>query len=179
MMSTKINPFTTETLQVRWAHLHAPDNKFGEDASNHNITVVVDAQLQTQLDTLQKENGAKKINGLREDEDGITLLKAKSKVFVKKGTAAFPCRDAKAEMTEATPFGGDTVRLRLAPMVLSRDNSMSVFLNGVQIIEKKPYEGDAGSGGFEATDGFDGTTYEAPKSTTPDVDEEDMGDIPF
>lgn len=172
-MSNKIRPFTTETAQVRWAHLHEHDVKFGADSANHNITIVVDATLQKTLDNILKEAGASKINGLRTDDEGVTLLKAKSKNFVKKDVKAFPCRDAKAEPTTATPFGGDKVRLRLAPLTLTRDNSMSFFLNGCQIIEKNASM-DGGDGGFESTDGFDGSTYEAPTPTPEETDE-----VPF
>lgn len=176
-MTTKINPFTTHTIDVVWAHLHAPDDKFGADTANHSITVLVDKELQKKLDEIVKESGAKKINGMRTDDEGRTLLKAKSKTLVKKGIKAFPCRDAAAERTDAVPYGGDKVRLRLAPALLSRDNSMSVFLNGVQIIEKNSSGGDFG-GGFEATDGFDGSDYKAPESTSSDGDQDD-DDLPF
>ena len=178
MTATRINAFTTHDLSVKWAHLHEPDVKFGEDSANHSVTVIVDTELQKQLDTLKKENKAKKINGLSEDDEGNTYLKAKSKLFIKKGNRSFPCRDAAAALTEAVAFGGDVVRLRLAPTVLSRDGSMSLFLNGVQIIEKKPWEGENATGGFEVTDGFDGSDFKAPVSTAT-TSEEEMGDIPF
>jgi hypothetical protein len=175
MMANKVRPFTTATVDVRWSHLHAPDVKFGEDSANHNITIVVTEDLQKELDKVMAEAGASKINGLRTDDEGVTLLKAKSKNFVKKGTKAFPCRDASAAATDATPYGGDKVRLRLAPITLTRDNSLSCFLNGCQIIEKNEMGGGDG-GGFEATDGFDGSTYSAPtaEDTTEAVD-----DVPF
>ena len=51
---------------------------------------------------------------------------------------------------------------------------MSIYLNGVQIIEKNAQD----SGGFDPVkDGFDGSTYEAPKSTQEQPAETD--DIPF
>jgi hypothetical protein len=180
MTVSKPKPFTTETAVVRWAHMHAPDIKFGVDSANHSVTVIVDDELQQTLDTLLQEAGASKINGLRTDDDGVTLLKAKSKVFVKKGDNSFPCRDAKAEMTDAKPYGGDHVRLRLSPVVLSRDGSLSVFLNGCQIIEKNQVDSD--TGGFAPTDGFDGSSWKSAEPTT--SDSEDKGDpltedIPF
>lgn len=175
-MTTKIKPFTTDTLDVRWGHLHAPDDKFGADTANHSVTIIVDTELQKQLDQMVKDSGATKVNGMRTEDDGTTTLKAKSKTFTKKGVKVFPCRDAKAQPTEACAFGGDKVRLRLAPTILSRDGSMSVFLNGVQIIEKN--EQSASSGGFEATDGFDGADFKAPEPVAETPDEE-MDDIPF
>ena len=175
MMGTKIAPFTTHTIDVQWSHLHAPDDKFGADSANHNITVVVDDELQTKLDQLLKESGATKINGLRTDDNGTTLLKAKSKTMVKKNVNTFPCRDAAAERTEAVPFGGDKVRLRLAPALLSRDNSLSLYLNGCKIIEKNMQDS---SGGFEATEGFDGSSFVAPKSEDT-TEAEDLDDLPL
>lgn len=157
-MTNKIRPFTTGTLTVRWGHLHMPDVKFGEDSANHSVTVIVDEDLQTQLDEMLAEADATKINGLRTEdgEEEIVLLKAKSKTFVKKGDKTFPCRDAKAQPTKATAFGGDKVRLRLSPVKLTRDGSLSFFLNGCQIIEKNTV--DTGTGGFEPTEGFEDTT---------------------
>ncbi len=175
-MTTKISPFTTHTMDVVWSHLHAHDTKFGEDSANHSITVLVDKELQKKLDEVVKETGATKINGMRVDDEGRTLLKAKSKTMVKKGLKVFPCRDAAAERTEAVPFGGDKVRLRLAPAVLTRDGSLSVYLNGVQIIEKNS-GGLGDNGGFEATSGFDGANFKAPESTSSDSDQDD--DLPF
>mgnify|MGYP003117128650 CR=1 FL=1 len=105
----KLNAFTTETVDVVWSHLHAPDDKFGADSANHNITVIVDDELQKKLDDMVKESGATKVNGMRTDDEGRTLLKAKSKAFVKKNVHVFPCRDASANRTDAVPFGGDKV----------------------------------------------------------------------
>ena len=152
-MTTKIDAFTTDTLEVQWSHLHQPDDKFGADSANHNISVLVDKKLQKTLDKLLKESGATKINGMRTDDEGRTILKAKSKTLVKKGERTFPCRDASAAKTDSLPFGGDTVRLRLAPAVLTRDGSMSLYLNGCQIIDKQSGEFN-NTGGFEATDGY-------------------------
>tara|TARA_R100001594_G_scaffold144691_1_gene194079 strand:+ start:417 stop:917 length:501 start_codon:yes stop_codon:yes gene_type:complete len=154
----KPSTFTTEVVDVVWSHLHAPDDKFGADSSNHNITILVDSALQKELDEIVKNTAATKINGMRVDDEGRTMLKVKSKSFVKKDVKVFPCRDAKANKTEAVPFGGDKVRLRLSPAVLTRDQSLSFYLNGVQIIEKNIMD----TGGFEATDGFDGSDFVAP-----------------
>jgi hypothetical protein len=168
-MTTKIEAFTTETVEVQWGHLHQPDEKFGADSANHNISILVDKVLQKKLDQLLKESGATKINGMRTDDDGRVILKAKSKTLVKKGEKTFPCRDASAAKTDVLPFGGDTVRLRLAPAVLARDGSMSLYLNGCQIIEKNSEDFDT-TGGFEATVG-----YTNPTDTSPT----DTDDIPF
>ena len=107
---------------------------------------------------------------MREDDEGRTLLKVKSKTFVKKNIAAFPCRDAGANKTDYVPYGGDKVRLRVAPAVLSRDNSMSLYLNGCQIIEKNNM-GGGDAGGFDATEGF-------VDNSTPTVESDDT-DLPI
>ena len=183
-MANKTTNFVTETVEVKWSHLHRPDDKFGEDTANHNITVVVDKTLQKAMDAVVKETGATKINGMREDDDGNTLLKAKTNWFVKKNIKVFPCVDANATATEALPFQGDQVRLRLAPIMIDRDGSLSFFLNGIQIIEKTDREY---TGGFDKTKGFDGSEYKAPTDTTdsveasdlPDQDTEGEDDLPF
>ena len=177
-MSTRIENFITEPVEVRWSHLHKADTKFGVDAANHNITVVVDDELQNTLDEVVQKNHATKVNGLRTDDEGVTTLKAKTKVFVKKNVDAFPCVDAGANATEAIPFGGDTVKLRLATVLIDRDQSMRFFLNGVQIIEKGEREFDSG---FSATDGFDGKDFKAPAKAAPAEAPEQEGsdDLPF
>ena len=176
-MANKINGFVTDTLEVVYGHLHRPDDKFGADSANHSVTVLVDGALKDKLDTLLKESGASKINGMRDDDDGRTLLKVKSKIFVKKGEQMFPCRDANSSPTEATPFGGDKVRLRLNPAILDRDNSMSIYLNGCQIVEKNATD----TGGFTVVEnGFDGADFKAP--TNEDVSTEtpaEADEIPF
>ena len=173
----KIPAFTTETVNVVWSHLHAPDDKFGEDSSNHNITIEINDDLATVLDGIKAKANATKINGMRVDDEGRNLLKVKSKAFVKKSVHTFPCRDAETKRTDAVPFGGDTVRLRLSPAVLSRDNSLSFYLNGCQIITKEVRD----TGGFEATDGFSGGDYIPPteQPVTTGGDGEDKSDIPF
>jgi hypothetical protein len=178
MMSTRIDNLITEPLMVRWSHLHAVDTKFGIDAANHNITVVVDDELQKTLDEVVQSSQATKINGMRTDDEGVTTLKAKTKVFAKKNVHAFPCVDAGANTTEAVPFGGDTVKLRLAPILIDRDNSLSFFLNGVQIIEKNEREF---ASGFDATEGFDGKDFKAPVMAAPAEAPEQEGsdDLPF
>lgn len=174
----KLENFITEPLTVRWSHLHKADTKFGLDSSNHNITVVVDEDLQKTLDEMVKVSNATKINGMRTDDEGQTTLKAKTKVFVKKNVDVFPCVDAGANATEAVPFGGDTVKLRLAPVMIDRDNSISFFLNGVQIIEKNEREFD---GGFDATEGFDGKDFKAPVkvAAAEAPEQEGSDDLPF
>ena len=129
----RIAQFTTQTLEAKWSNLLKPDVAFGEGSANHNITVVVDTDFKKQLDTILKTSGAKKLNGLKEI-DGVITFKAKSKVHIEEGK--FPCVDSLGQPTDSVPFGGDKVRLKLAPMVLTRDNSLSIYLNGIQVVEK-------------------------------------------
>ena len=66
----------------------------------------------------------------------------------------------------------------LAPIMIDRDNSLSFFLNGVQIIEKN--DSPAAASGFEATDGFDGSGYQAThESQTEEIPNQQEDDIPF
>ena len=74
-------------------------------------------------------------------------------------------RAAMPLLSEPKQFRRATV-LRLAPAVLSRDNSLSLYPNGCQIIEKNMQDGSSGSGGFEATEGFDGSSFVAPTRKT-------------
>jgi hypothetical protein len=177
-MTNKTANFVTDTVTVKWSHLHRPDDKFGVDTANHNITVEVDDALQKTIDKILSDMGGKKMNGMRKDEEtGVSLLKAKTKWHVKKDIKVFPCVDANASATEALPFQGDKVRLRLAPIKLDRDGSISLFLNGVQIIEKNERDFN---GGFDKTDGFDGSDFQVPeKEEAPEISTDGGDDLPF
>lgn len=148
-MADKLHGFMTEIVDCKWSNLSKPDVEFGEASSNHNITILVDAELDKKLKDVLKKSGAKKINGLR-DKDGVVTLKAKTKSHIDKG--AFPCFDSQAQPSTVVAMGGDKVRLRLQPVVLSRDQSLSLYLNGVQIVKKGEYSGSS-SGGFTSVDG--------------------------
>ena len=78
-MNDPTKVFNTHTLDVKWSHLHRPDDKFGAPG-NHNVSVIVDDQLQTQLSEIQTALGGKKINGMYENE-GVQVLKVKSTIF--------------------------------------------------------------------------------------------------
>lgn len=172
----KMPQFVTEVLEVKWSNLLKPDTAFGEASANHNITVILDKNLEKQLADILKKSGAKKINGIME-KDGVKTLKAKSRVHVEQGK--FPCVDSAAQETDAVPFGGDKVRLKLAPAVVARDNSLSVYLNGIQIVEKNANNTTGTTtGGFGAVDGgFVGTPTK--KSAVAEVEETEDEDLPF
>ena len=169
----KASSFVTDTVEVKWSHLHKPDIKFGADAANHNITIVVDDKLEKKLEEVSQELGCSKINGMKQEEDGSKTLKAKTKIYVRKDVSMFPCVDANAKETTVIPFNGDKVRLRLAPICIDRDMSLSLFLNGVQIIEKNATEDN----GFTPTEGG----YVAAQSTSQQevIEEQEEDDLPF
>lgn len=166
----RIAQFTTQTLEAKWSNLLKPDIAFGEGSANHNITVVVDTEFKKQLDTILKTSGAKKLNGLKEI-DGVITFKAKSKVHIEEGK--FPCVDSLGQPTDSVPFGGDKVRLKLAPMVLTRDNSLSIYLNGIQVVEKNTT--------FTKGSGFDAVEGGFVESSTKkdDLTGQEDSDLPF
>jgi len=175
MANAKMKKFpdiVTGVLEVKWSNLLKPDNAFGEATANHNITVVIDKTLEKSLADILKKSGAKKINGIYE-KDGVKTFKAKSRVHIEAGK--FPCVDSNAEATDAVAFGGDKVRLRLAPAVVARDNSLSLYLNGIQIVEKNT-NNTMGGGGFDAVKGgFVG----AAAPSAPQVEETEDEELPF
>ena len=177
--------FITDNVSVTWSHLHKPDTKFGNP--NYNITVSLTDDLQQKITDAAAAAGfgkISKINGIGNREEG-KVLKVKNAQYCKDnpGATAFPCVDAAAKPTKAVPFGGDVVRLKLVPCLLERDNSMSIYLDGCQIIEKQ--EREEGTGGFGVVDGgFDGADAEAPevKETIESeavVAEDADADLPF
>ena len=179
-------PFVTDNADVTWAHLHKADVAFGN--ANHNITVVVTPELQTLVDNAATDNGwnPSKTNGIKNNKEGQRVLKVKNSQRARDGqTGAFPCVDANANNTNAVAFGGDAVRPRLVPCLLERDNSMSLYLEGVQIIDKKEYEGGSRSGFDTVEGGYDGSDASAPEiAETPAtaseaVTPEDSVELPF
>ena len=180
-------PFVTESVDVTWAYLHKADIAFGN--ANHNITVVITPELDAMLTDTASANGwtPSKTNGIKNNKEGQRVLKVKNSQRAKNGEmGAFPCVDANAASTNAVAFGGDIVRLRLVPALLDRDNSMSLYLEGVQIIEKQEYEGGARNGFGAVEGGYDGSTAAAPQveetaaTTSEDiVPEAGAADLPF
>jgi hypothetical protein len=162
----KLPQFITHTLTTKYSNLLKPDVAFGDGSANHNITIVVDEKFQSILNQLAKTTNTKKINGLRE-VDGVITFKAKSKIHVDDGV--FPCVDSLGKDTKIVPFGGDKVRLKLAPVIIQRDNSLSIYLNGIQVIEKNST--------FSSTD-FTPVKDGFVSQTTTTENQEDS-DIPF
>lgn len=176
MKTAKLPPLVTKTLEVKWSNLLKPDINFGEQSANHNITIIADTDLQKSLSSILNKSGAKKLNGMI-DKDGVKYVKFKSKYHIDKGK--FPCVDALSKETAVVAFGGDKVRLKLQPVVLSRDNSLSLYLNGVQIIEKNNLGGSSDSNFAPVEGGFVSDTTNTKSAPTTETEEVTDDDIPF
>lgn len=183
-MPERIKNIITPPSEVKWSNLLKPDDMFGEASANHNITVVLTPELDSILQVVAKENGAKKINGIYE-KDGVKTIKFKSKTHV--GRGAFPCQDSTGNYTDVVPFGSDIVRLKLAPALITKGaaKSMSFYLNGVQIVTKNSSDKPQRVNGFDAVEGgFVGNHVERPTikteapatTSSPAITDED---IPF
>jgi hypothetical protein len=162
MPADKIKPFVTAPLTVKWSNLLKPDDHFGEGSANHNITVVLTSEFEAKLMEIARDNGVKVVNGMYE-KDGVKTIKFKSKTHIDKG--AFPCQDSTGAYTDVVPFGADIVRLKLAPIVVTKGpkKSMSFFLNGVQLIQKNAADMPKRVNGFDAVEGgYVGNHVDAP-----------------
>ena len=178
----------TNVITVSFANLHKPDDKFGADSANFNVTVPMTDELQAQIKKAVASTGAKKVNGVYE-KDGEKFIKFKNRIAVKDGATSFACVDSQNNPTTVTAAGGDDVRLLLSPRLLSRDSSMSIYLDGVQIINKNSQFGGGGGGGFDAVEGgyvandtpaAPASGFDAPAApAAPVVDEDDNDDLPF
>ena len=165
----------TGDATVVWSHLHKPDVKFG--SPNHSLTVQLDDDLSEMLTSKMKDLGGTKINGMGENKEGVKTVKFRNVLKAKEGIQTFPCVDADTKPTKALPFGGDTCRVKITPCLLGRDQSVSFYLEGVQIVQKNDLEGF--STGFEKTDGFrdEDISNEPPVATN--IPDEDLEDLPF
>jgi hypothetical protein len=177
----------TDVITVSFANLHKPDDKFGADSANFNVTVPMTDELQAQIKKAVASTGAKKVNGVYE-KDGEKFIKFKNRIAVKDGAKSFPCVDSQNKPTTVTAAGGDDVRLLVSPRLLKRDNSMSIYLDGVQIINKNSQFGGGGGGGFDVVEGgfvsdaAPSTGFEAeaaPETPEAPVSDEDADDLPF
>jgi hypothetical protein len=182
-----MSKFVTEKITVSFAYLNKPDDKFGADAANFNVTVPLDPKLSDQIKSAVSSTGAKKVNGVYE-KDGEKFIKFKNRILVRDGARSFPCVDSKNNPTTVTASGGDVVRLLLSPSLIKRDNSLSVYLDGVQIIEKNSKYGvgslsfDEVEGGFVQDDAnkFNSEENATEENETPVVaDEDGDDDLPF
>jgi hypothetical protein len=125
--------FVTGNVTVKWSHLMSPDDKFGNP--NHSVTVEVTPELKKQIDSVVKSLGGKKINGLKE-QDGVKTIKFKNTLLAKQGTKVFPVIGPDTNPTTTIPFGTDVVRVKVTPSLLDRDNSVSFYLESIQLVER-------------------------------------------
>jgi hypothetical protein len=183
-----MSKFVTDRLTVNYAYLNKPDDKFGADTANFNVTVPLEASLAESIKEAVAQTGAKKVNGVYE-KDGQKFIKFKNRILVRDGARSFPCVDSQNNPTTATASSGDVVRLLVSPSLIKRDNSLSIYLDGVQIIEKNSTFGGGGAG-FDAVEGgFTGDAApaqeafdaepEADASPAPVADEDGDDDLPF
>ena len=179
-----MSKFVTDKVTVNFAYLNKPDDKFGADAANFNVTVPLTDSLAEQVKAAVKSTGAKKVNGVYE-KDGEKFIKFKNRILVRDGAKSFPCVDSQNKATNATASGGDVVRLLLSPCLIKRDNSLSIYLDGVQIIEKNSTFGgggvgfDAVDGGFEDSSPVAQPVEEPETDPAPIADEDGDDDLPF
>ena len=182
-----MSKFITEATTVTFAYLNKPDDKFGADTANFNVTIPLTDAVATQVKAAVAATGAKKVNGVYEDKEGNKQIKFKNRILVRDGARSFPCVDSQNKPTQQTASGGDVVKLLLSPSLIKRDNSLSIYLDGVQIIEKNSTFGGGGVG-FDAVEGGfvdDGTAVATPVEETPALEapasviEDDADDLPF
>jgi hypothetical protein len=133
--------FYTQDVTVKWSHLMAPDDKFGNP--NHSVTVELTPELSKQLQSSVKELGGTKINGLQEKE-GIKTVKFKNVLKAKEGIRVFPVVGPDAKPTDVVPFGSDIVRVKVTPALIGRDNSVSFYMESIQLVTRNYVGVDSG-----------------------------------
>lgn len=131
--STYAKPFVTGNVIVKWSHLMSPDDKFGNP--NHSVTVELTTELQKQVQASVKELGGKKINGMK-DSDGIKTIKFKNVLKAREGIKVFPVMGPDTLPTDTIPFGTDVVRVKVTPALIARDDSVSFYMESIQLIER-------------------------------------------
>jgi len=171
----------TGNLTTMWSNLNKLDTMFSTEGV-HNITVLLTPELEASLIAEAKILGVKKINGIYE-KDGVRSMKFKTSLYAKKGVTQFPCQDASSNFTDVVPWKGDVVRLRVAPILVTKGatKSVSFFLNGVQIVEKNSVSEAKVNGFGEVDGGYVGNRVDAPardmpktSSTAPTIVDEDL-----
>ncbi len=164
-MSEYGTSFTTAPAEVRWSHLMKPDDKFGNP--HHSVTVVVTPELQKQLDSSLANLSGSKINGMKTDDEGTTLIRFKNNLMAREGITKFPILDSEDNDTTTIPFGTDKVRVRVTPALLDRDNSVSFYMDKIQLIERnwEPSNGGSSNGMGKVEGGFVAPLDEATTET--------------
>lgn len=144
--SKYLQSFLTGNVIVKWSHLMTPDDKFGNP--NHSVTVELTPELETQLKSSVKALGGKKINGYKE-QDGLKTIKFKNVLKAREGLKTFPVVGPNTQPTTTVPFGTDVVRVKVTPALIERDNSVSFYMESIQLIERN-YIGTNGPAEFQS-----------------------------
>ena len=160
--------FNIEDVETRFTHLDRADDKFGNP--NHSVTLFIDADLATKL-----QSKAEVVNGLKEDESSPTgyTLKVKSTKAVRKGMTKFPRVDNEGNPTQESIWGGDVVTVRVTPCILALNGSLSIYMEGIKLVEKRTESGGGGANSDEAWGFGDAATPEAAnEAASADLDDE-------
>lgn len=159
--------FMIENVEARFTHLDRADDKFGNP--NHSVTIYPPTDL---VERLQAK--AAVVNGLKPDDASPTgfTLKVKSTKAVKKGMARFPRIDAEGNPTNESIWGGDLVTVRVTPCILALNGSMSLYMEGIKLVEKRT-EGGAGGAAVDDAWGFGDTPADAEPNSE-GLDDEDF-----
>ena len=79
-------------------------------------------------------------------------MRFKNVLQARKGVKTFPVLDASDKPTETIPFGTDVVRVKVTPALIDRDQSVSFYMEKIQLIERN-YQPGTGGGGMGSVDG--------------------------
>ncbi len=161
--------FNIENAETRFTHLDRADDKFGNP--NHSVTLFIDEDLATKL-----RSKAEVVNGLKEDDASPTgyTLKVKSTKAVRKGMTKFPRVDADGNPTQESIWGGDVVTVRVTPCILALNGSMSIYMEGIKLIEKRTESGGGGNSDEAWGFGADVTPAAANEAASADLDDENF-----
>ena len=130
--TVKIGAQVISNASVIFSNLLKPDTKFG---AQHDVTIEVTKDLKKLFKEILAQTGAKKINGLSEYE-GKEEIKLKNKIYAQGGTERFPnIVDTQKQHTDQVPFGGDVINVIVRPKQF--EDSVSIFLERIQLVEKK------------------------------------------
>ena len=84
-----MSKFVTDRLTVNFAYLNKPDDKFGADTANFNVTVPLEDSLSAQIKDAVSKTGAKKVNGVYE-KDGQKFIKSRTASSSETGPGSSP-----------------------------------------------------------------------------------------
>ena len=130
--TVKMGAQVISNASVIFSNLLKPDTKYG---AQHDVTIEVTKDLKKLFKEILAQTGAKKINGLSEYEVK-EQIKLKNKIYAQEGTERFPnIVDTQKQHTDQVPFGGDVINVIVRPK--HYEDSVSIFLERIQLVEKK------------------------------------------